>query len=367
MLGPTPLCRIGKAPKALFVYRTAAPLAKLRTPALAAGHVEALGAGQQFVADGIHPDTGNPYRWTGLCPLNLSPRDLPVVDEDGLRAFLAAAEAMIRAAGGEAEEEEAAEPVRPVPASRSDGAPYGGGFARYADCALTDACGAIREAGNGAQFETVRRQAFSIGGYVGAGVLDEGEAIRALTAAALDMPNHDPRDPWKGAELERLVRNAVESGSRKPRVPPPDLGLRRGPPAPAAQSLSAAAVPLRVARTAERRAPPPANDAEATPAVLGRPGADDLDGFALDEDGIALAFAGRYGADLRFCHTAGRSFAWDGSRWQAEKTGLAFEWARWVCREMAAKVKREGIKARLARASTALAVERFARPTGPSR
>ena len=80
-LGPTPLVRIGKPPKALRCYRNATPLAKLETPEhfLPDGtklQIEAMGAGQQVVAFGTHPTTMAPYTWlagspadtTGRCP-----------------------------------------------------------------------------------------------------------------------------------------------------------------------------------------------------------------------------------------------------------------------------------------------------------
>jgi putative DNA primase/helicase len=65
-LGPTPLVRIGRPPKLLLVYQSEHPFAKLQTPELLLPDgtkckVEVLAQGQQFVADGIHPDTGLPY------------------------------------------------------------------------------------------------------------------------------------------------------------------------------------------------------------------------------------------------------------------------------------------------------------------
>ena len=66
MLGPTQLVRIGRAPKTLLAYRTAEPGDKLLTPEMTLpfggkAQVEILGAGQQFVAFGIHPDTRQHY------------------------------------------------------------------------------------------------------------------------------------------------------------------------------------------------------------------------------------------------------------------------------------------------------------------
>jgi putative DNA primase/helicase len=103
-LGPTPLVRIGLAPKQLRCYRHAKPLAKLETPELflpdgTMAQVEIMGIGQQVVGFGIHPDTREPYRWLGPSPLDTRFEDIPVITEAAVRAFLAAAEAAIRAAG----------------------------------------------------------------------------------------------------------------------------------------------------------------------------------------------------------------------------------------------------------------------------
>ena len=85
MVGDAPV-RFGQAPKRLRVYRTAEPFTKLSTagyrlpgdePGAKAHKVEILAAGQQFVAYGVHPDTGTHTRgptticstWSGTtCP-----------------------------------------------------------------------------------------------------------------------------------------------------------------------------------------------------------------------------------------------------------------------------------------------------------
>ena len=111
-LGDTPLCRIGKAPKRLLVYRTDQPFLKVKTrvfrlptdPPIGKdfkGHaVEVLGDGQQFVAYGKHPGTGKPYMWVGPGTPADTPRDaLPTITEAQVRAFVAEAERAMLAAG----------------------------------------------------------------------------------------------------------------------------------------------------------------------------------------------------------------------------------------------------------------------------
>jgi hypothetical protein len=65
-----PPTRIGKAPKALYVIRTAEELRYTRVEfgdlnerGTLADRVELLAEGRQFVAHGIHPVTMQPYRW----------------------------------------------------------------------------------------------------------------------------------------------------------------------------------------------------------------------------------------------------------------------------------------------------------------
>ena len=70
-LGDT-LTRVGLWPKRLLPYRTEAPSSKITVGTLEGAKVELLGLGQQFVAFGIHPDTGQPYRWIDDTPLDVA-------------------------------------------------------------------------------------------------------------------------------------------------------------------------------------------------------------------------------------------------------------------------------------------------------
>ena len=93
MLGPTPLIRAGRPPKTLLVYRLEHPLAKLSTPEMfqpdgSKVQVEVLAEGQQFVCDGLHPDTGQPYRWTNGSPADVAITELPIVTEEMVREML---------------------------------------------------------------------------------------------------------------------------------------------------------------------------------------------------------------------------------------------------------------------------------------
>ncbi len=82
ILGDTPAVRIGHAPKRLLVYRAVQPFSGFKYPP-----IEVLGVGQQFIAYGIHPDTGQPYNWPVSTLADLSPDDLPAITEAQAREF----------------------------------------------------------------------------------------------------------------------------------------------------------------------------------------------------------------------------------------------------------------------------------------
>ncbi len=82
MLGDTPAVRIGHAPKRLLVYRSVQPFGGFKYPP-----IEVLGVGQQFIAYGIHPDTGKPYEWPVSTLAELDMDELPAITEAQAREF----------------------------------------------------------------------------------------------------------------------------------------------------------------------------------------------------------------------------------------------------------------------------------------
>ena len=91
-LGYTPFVRVGQAPKLLLVYRQEpGSIASIkRYAACGSGDlVEILGNGKQFIAFGIHPKTGEPYKWISEAnPLDHGPDDAPLVSQADVDAFL---------------------------------------------------------------------------------------------------------------------------------------------------------------------------------------------------------------------------------------------------------------------------------------
>lgn len=106
---PTPLVRIGLPPKILLAYRVETAFRKIQTPELflrdgTKCKVELLAKGQQFVCDGIHPDTGKPYWWTRETPETVHLDELPAIDEEQARGFIEGAERLLRQAGAKEKE-----------------------------------------------------------------------------------------------------------------------------------------------------------------------------------------------------------------------------------------------------------------------
>lgn len=91
--GPA-LVRVGRAPKRLLLFYCEHPFTKLMaTYADTRGtkhKIEILGRGQQFVAQGIHPETKRPFAWTTKdTPFNMPADFLPILTVDQGRQVLA--------------------------------------------------------------------------------------------------------------------------------------------------------------------------------------------------------------------------------------------------------------------------------------
>jgi putative DNA primase/helicase len=80
----------------------------------------------------------------------------------------------------------------------------------------------------------------------------------------------------------------------------------------------------------------------------------------LSEDSVALAFVRRHGMNVRFDHTKKLWFVFDGARWQPDRTGRAFAFARDLSREFA-QHEDDSIKRAVGKASFCGGVERHAR------
>jgi hypothetical protein len=86
----------------------------------------------------------------------------------------------------------------------------------YGLAALDRECGAIRRAPDGAKHDTLNKAAYSIGGLVAAGELQESAAFAALSSALADIRS-SCRD-FRAAE--KTLRNSFDDGKGKPRAVP---------------------------------------------------------------------------------------------------------------------------------------------------
>jgi hypothetical protein len=87
--GATPLIRVGRAPKSVRLYRRN-PHDAIRSHK--AHPIEVMCGTGMVIAYGIHPDTGQPYRWTtGSSPLSLQANSsaIPLIGRAQLERFLA--------------------------------------------------------------------------------------------------------------------------------------------------------------------------------------------------------------------------------------------------------------------------------------
>lgn len=93
VLPRNPFCRVGLAPKTLFLFRTSEPILKRTYYAKdgVTGQIDILGEGSQCVVDGIHPETHLPYEWIGgASPLTSRLKEVPEITLEQLQEVLRA-------------------------------------------------------------------------------------------------------------------------------------------------------------------------------------------------------------------------------------------------------------------------------------
>ena len=81
----------------------------------------------------------------------------------------------------------------------------------------------------------------------------------------------------------------------------------------------------------------------------------------VTEDSAALQFAYRHADYLRFDHSVGAWYRFDGASWRRDGTRLALGWARNIARELSAGVREDKTRAVIGRAGFAKGVETLAR------
>src|SRR5262245_50036826 len=219
--GATILKRVGLPPKRLIPFRCVTPFRKIsatfKAPDDVVHKVEVLADGQQFVAEGIHEDTHQPYRWAdNVSLLNVAHEHLPLVDEAFARRFIAKACEIMTAAGWTPLKNSTnGAPTLPLQAPRS--AAVATGSSIYGRTALRDECAKLatmpKDSGRNNALNTA---AFSLFQLVASGELDEEkDQVRERLFAAAEACKLVADDG--AASVCATIESGAKAGRAQPR------------------------------------------------------------------------------------------------------------------------------------------------------
>jgi len=214
--GGRTLVRIGQAPKRAILLRTDKPFDKLKAKFVAPDHskhhIEILGDGQQLVVDGIHPITKQAYVWRGGRPGQVKRAELPPIDEDGARAFLADASKLL-AEKFDFKPDNEDEPAAKNETPKSFDAPTGKREINYAAAALHGVAEELRQTAKGDRNDTLNGVAYRLGRMIARGWITRDVVECALFAAA--DAAHLVRDDGAAA-ARATVKSGIEAGIKEP-------------------------------------------------------------------------------------------------------------------------------------------------------
>ena len=191
----TVLKRTGLAPKRLIPCRCTTPFDKIsiyfRSPDNVIHGIEVLCDGQQFVAEGIHETTQQPYRWEdNVNLLNVAHECLPLVDKALAQRFIAESSEIMQRAGwiqvdaqGRPKKDKTNGKAKPK--TKIEPKVDTGPNSIYYRSALKDECAALAAMPpNSGRNNALNSAAFSLFQLVAAGGLDENTVRERLFAAA---------------------------------------------------------------------------------------------------------------------------------------------------------------------------------------
>src|SRR5262249_15056344 len=217
--GGTILKRVGQPPKRLIPFRCVTPFKKMsatfKAPDGTVHKVEVLADGQQFVAEGIHEDTRQPYRWAeNVSLLNVTHEHLPLIDEALARRFIAEAGEVMRRAGSEEVRAKNGKAPNVTQVISAKGGGNGTGSSIYGRTALRDECDKLaampKDSGRN---NALNRAAFSLSQLVAGGELQEADVVNHLCAAA-------EKCGLVAEDGASSVRATIESGAKAGRGRP---------------------------------------------------------------------------------------------------------------------------------------------------
>jgi hypothetical protein len=222
LLGSTPLKRIGRAPRAMLVYRADEMIRSTTVKGETGAGVDILGDGRQFICFGIHPQTGKPYKWPGASPLDTAVATLPRVNAEQVDRFLVEVRTRIAPNSGPRPARVVANAEATSPALDDVFSRYGwrdgaSDYAGYGAAALAAEVAAVRNTGPGDQSNQLNCSSFSLGQLVGVRVLDRALVERELRGATRGWLNDPSREPWSRAQIDKVISRGIGDGERNPR------------------------------------------------------------------------------------------------------------------------------------------------------
>jgi putative DNA primase/helicase len=221
------LRRVGQAPKRLIPFQCLTPFKKcaikFTSPDGTSHKVEVLCDGQQFISEGWHPDTGEPYAWMGDKLVDILPTRLPQLNEAIAHKFLADVQRVVIAKGWTVSgvKEKAATSEQPKAATASANGSGRGRNEAYAGAALDHECEAVANATKGSRNDALNRAAFSLFQLVAGGELDESEVEERLFDAATccGLVQEDGAD-----SVRATIASGAKAGRGEPRRAPEQDG-----------------------------------------------------------------------------------------------------------------------------------------------
>jgi hypothetical protein len=209
MIGEALLTRFGQRPKRVILFRTAVPFEKIGSAKFVSAdcishHVEVLADGQQFVAFGKHPDTGQDYEWVGGSPLNVPRDQLPELTETKAREIIAAAAEVFRRHGWGEDKK----PI-PEPKPRANRVHSSIRERKYAEAAVGSMATELSNTMEGSRNDTLNKMAFKSGRMVGAGWIARDTANAVLLDAALESGLSE-------TEARRTLQSGLDAGEKEP-------------------------------------------------------------------------------------------------------------------------------------------------------
>jgi hypothetical protein len=186
------LSRFGRRPKRCVLFRTNEPFKKIThlliAPDGSEQRLELLGAGQQVICFGIHPETKQPYTWLGGIPGDVARDALPEIEVVEARELVSVAAQLLIEKFGFKESPRDPEPQHVTRPPRPDHGPLSHGD-RYACAALDREAAKLAQVQRGGRNVALNVAALKCFGFVPQS-LTADEVSSVLTKACCTSSEH---------------------------------------------------------------------------------------------------------------------------------------------------------------------------------